>query len=81
MQVKIMVGVDSQQVVEHVREVNRTLAQMEEHATALGREVARKTLQATVSPVPTPRPLFAGRKLWFENWEISVKTGEFGGLR
>jgi len=58
MQVKIRVEIDGQQVGEHVREVHGTLAQMEEQATALGREVACKTLQATVNAVPRPRPPF-----------------------
>jgi len=58
MQVKIKVEVDGQQVEEHVREVNGTLAQMEEQATALGREVACKALQATVNAVSAPPPLF-----------------------
>ena len=58
MQVKITVEVDGQQVGTHVREVNGTLAQMEEQATALGREVACKTLQTTVNAVSAPRPPF-----------------------
>lgn len=58
MQVKITVEVDGQQVGEQVHEVHGTLAEMEEQATALGREVACKTLQATVNAVPAPRPPF-----------------------
>ncbi len=58
MQVKITVEVDGQQVGAHVHEVNGTLAEMEEQATALGREVACKALQATVNAVAAPRPLF-----------------------
>jgi len=58
MQVKIKVEVDGQQVGEQVHEVNGTLAQMEEQATALGREVACKALQTTVNAVSAPRPPF-----------------------
>lgn len=58
MQVKITVEVDGQQVGEQVHEVHGTLAEMEEQATAMGRDVACQALQATVNAVSAPRPLF-----------------------
>lgn len=58
MQVKVTVEIDGRQVGEHVAEMHGTLAEMEEAATKLGRQIACQSLQATVDAVPAPLPPF-----------------------
>jgi len=55
--VKITVEVDG----EVVEQVEGTLEQMEEKIDALTRQLAAKTLQASVDRVAVPRPLFRRR--------------------
>jgi len=61
MKVEITIKVDGQLVKRHVEQVGGTLEQMEETIDALSRSVASDTLQASVSAVEQPRPLFRRR--------------------
>jgi len=56
--VKITVEVDGEVVNQVVEQVDGTLEQMEEKIDALTRQLAAKTLQASVERVAVPRPLF-----------------------
>jgi hypothetical protein len=56
--VKITVEVDGEVVDEVVEQVYGTLEQREEKIDALTRQLAAKTLQASVDRVAVPRPLF-----------------------
>lgn len=58
MKVEIIVKVNGEVVREQVETVAGTLEQMEEAIDAMGREAMREALQASVSAVPSPRPLF-----------------------
>ncbi len=58
MKVEITIKVDGQLVKRHVEQVGGTLEEMEEKIDALSRSVACDTLQASVSAVEQPRPLF-----------------------
>jgi hypothetical protein len=58
MKVEITIKVDGRLVKRHVEQVGGTLEQMEETIDALSRSVASDTLQASVSAVEQPRPLF-----------------------
>ncbi len=60
-QVKITVEVDGEVVEQVVEQVDGTLEQMEEKIDALTRQLAAKTLQASVDRVALPRPLFRHR--------------------
>ena len=60
-QVKITVEVDGEVVEQVVEQVDGTLEQMEEKIDALTRQLAAKTLQASVDRVAAPRPLFRHR--------------------
>ncbi len=63
-QVKITVEVDGEVVDQVIEEVDGTLEQREEKIDALTRQLASRTLQASVDRVAVPRPLFrrkAGR--------------------
>ena len=60
-QVKITVEVDGEVVEQVVEQVDGTLEQMEEKIDALTRQLAAKTLQASVDRVAVPRPLFRHR--------------------
>ena len=57
-QVKITVEVDGEVVDEVIEQVDGTLEQREEKIDALTRQLAAKTLQASVDRVAVPRPLF-----------------------
>ncbi|MCP4246903.1 MAG: hypothetical protein GY778_07625 [bacterium] len=57
-QVKITVEVDGVVVEQVVEQVEGTLEQMEEKIDTLTRQLAAKTLQASVDRVAIPRPLF-----------------------
>ena len=61
MQVEITIKVDGQPVRRHVQEAHGTLEQMEETIHALGKRVAHEALQACVSSMVGPRPLFRKR--------------------
>ena len=56
--VKITVEVDGEVVEQVVEQVEGTLEQMEEKIDALTRQLAAKTLQASVNREAVPRPLF-----------------------
>ena len=60
--VKITVEVDGQVVEQVVEQVGGTLEQMEEKIDAMARQLAAKTLQASVDRVAVPRPLFLRRE-------------------
>ena len=60
-QVKITVEVDGEVVQQVVEQVDGTLEQREERIDALTRQLAAKTLQASVDRVAVPRPLFRRR--------------------
>lgn len=57
-QVKITVEVNGEVVEQVVEQVDGTLEQMEEKIDAMVRQLAAKTLQASVDRVAAPRPLF-----------------------
>ncbi len=57
-QVKITVEVDGEVVDQVIEQVDGTLEQREEKIDALTRQLAAKTLQASVDQVAVPRPLF-----------------------
>lgn len=57
-QVRITIEVDGTKVAERTAAMEGSLEQMEETAIALGRKVARETLQAGVDAVSDPRPPF-----------------------
>ena len=59
--VKITVEVDGEVVEQVVEQIEGTLEQMEEKIDALTRQLAAKTLQASVDRVAVPRPLFRRR--------------------
>ena len=56
--VKITVEVDGEVVDQVVEQVDGTLEEREEKIDALTRQLAAKTLQASVDRVAVPRPLF-----------------------
>lgn len=58
MDVEITVKVNGKAVQQHVAVVGGTLEQMEETIHALTQKVAAETLQASVSQMVVPRPLF-----------------------
>ena len=60
-QVKITVEVDGEVVEQVVEQVDGTLEQMEDKIDAMTRQLAAKTLQASVDRVAVPRPLFRRR--------------------
>ena len=60
-QVKITVEVDGEVVEQVVEQVEGTLEQMGEKIEAMTRQLAAKTLQASVDRVTVPRPLFRRR--------------------
>jgi hypothetical protein len=60
-QVKITVEVDGEVVEQVVEQVDGTLEQMEDKIDAMTRQLAAKTLQASVDRVAVPRPLFRHR--------------------
>jgi len=60
-QVKITVEVDGEVVEQVIEQVDGTLEQREEKIDALTRQLAAKTLQASVDRVAVPRPLFRHR--------------------
>lgn len=60
-QVKITVEVDGEVVEQVVEQIDGTLEQREERIDALARQLAAKTLQASVDCVTVPRPLFRRR--------------------
>ncbi|MFQ5503049.1 MAG: hypothetical protein ACE5EQ_12260, partial [Phycisphaerae bacterium] len=57
-QVKITVEMDGEVVEQMIEEVDGTLERREEKIDALTRQLAAKTLQASVDRVAVPRPLF-----------------------
>ena len=57
-QVKITVEVDGEVVDQVVEQVDGTLEEMEEKIDTMTRQLAAKTLQASVDRVEVPRPLF-----------------------
>jgi len=59
--VKITVEVDGEVVEQVVEQIEGTLEQREEKIDALTRQLAAKTLQASVDRVAVPRPLFRRR--------------------
>ena len=59
--VKITVEVDGEVVEQVVEQVDGTLEQMEDKIDAMTRQLAAKTLQASVDRVAVPRPLFRHR--------------------
>jgi hypothetical protein len=59
--VKITVEVDGEVVEQVVEQVDGTLEQMEEKIDAMTRQLAAKTLQASVDRAAVPRPLFRRR--------------------
>lgn len=61
-QVKITVEVDGEVVEQVVEQVEGTLEEREEKIDALARQLAAKTLQASVDRVSVPRPLFLRRE-------------------
>lgn len=61
MQVEITIKVNGQAIKTHTKEVSGTLEQMEETIHALGKKVARDTLQGAVDMVVPERPLFRKR--------------------
>lgn len=58
MQVKVTIEIDGRRVAERTTAMEGTLEQMEESAIALGRQITRETLQASVDAVDDPRPPF-----------------------
>lgn len=60
-QVKITVEVNGEVVEQVVEQVDGTLEQMEEKIDAMTRQLAARTLQASVDRAPAPRPLFLHR--------------------
>jgi hypothetical protein len=60
-QVKITVEVDGEVVEQVVEQVEGTLEQREEKIDAMARQLAAKTLQASVDRTEVPRPLFRRR--------------------
>ena len=60
-QVKITVEVDGEVVEQVVEQVDGTLEQMEDKIDAMTRQLAAKTLQASVDRVAVARPLFLRR--------------------
>ena len=60
-QVKITVEVDGEVVEQVVEQVDGTLEQMEDKIDAMTRQLAAKTLQASVDHVAVPRPFFRRR--------------------
>jgi hypothetical protein len=60
-QVKITVEVDGEVVEQVVEQVDGTLEHMEDKIDAMTRQLAAKTLQASVDRVTVPRPLFRRR--------------------
>ncbi len=60
-QVKITVEVDGEVVEQVVEQVGGTLEEREEKIDALTRQLAAKTLQASVDRAAAPRPLFRRR--------------------
>jgi len=60
-QVKITVEVNGKLVEQVVELVDGTLEEREEKIDALTRQVAARTLQASVDQVAVPRPLFRRR--------------------
>ena len=60
-EVEITVKVNGEVVERVVEQVDGTLEQMEEKIDALTRQLAAKTLQASVDAVTPPRPLFRRR--------------------
>lgn len=60
-QVKITVEVNGEVVEQVVEQVDGTLEQREEKIDAMTRQLAAKTLQASVDSVAVPRPLFRRR--------------------
>jgi len=60
-QVKITVEVDGEVVEQVVEQVDGTLEQREEKIDALARQLAARTLQASVDRAAVPRPLFRRR--------------------
>ncbi len=59
--VKITVEVDGEVVEQVVEQVDGTLEQMEDKIDAMTRQLAARTLQASVDRVAAPRPLFRHR--------------------
>ncbi|MBU0717336.1 MAG: hypothetical protein KJ749_03730 [Planctomycetes bacterium] len=59
--VKITVEVDGEVVEQVVGQVEGTLEQMEDQIDAMTRQLAAKTLQASVDRVAVSRPLFRHR--------------------
>jgi hypothetical protein len=59
--VKITVEVDGKVVDQVVEQLDGTLEQREEKIDALTRQLAAKTLQASVDRLSLPRPLFRRR--------------------
>jgi len=60
-QVKITVEVDGEVVEQVVEQVGGTLEQREEKIDVLARQLAARTLQASVDHAAVPRPLFRRR--------------------
>lgn len=60
-QVKITVEVNGEVVEQVVEQVDGTLEQREEKIDAMTRQLAAKTLQASVDSVAVPRPHFRRR--------------------
>ena len=60
--VKITVEVDGEVVEQVVEQVDGTLEEREEKIDALTRQLAAKTLQASVDRMAIPRPLFRRRE-------------------
>ena len=60
-QVKITVEVDGEVVEQVIEQVDGTLEQMEDKIDAMTRQLASKTLQASVDRVAVARPLFRRR--------------------
>jgi len=60
-QVKITVEVDGEVVEQVVEQVDATLEQREEKIDALTRQLAARTLQASVDRAAVPHPLFRRR--------------------
>jgi len=60
-QVRITVEVDGEVVEQVVEQVGGTLEEREEKIDALTRQLAAKTLQASIDHAAAPRPLFRHR--------------------
>ena len=73
-QVKITVEVDGEVVEQVVEQVDGTLEQMEDKIDAMTRQLAAKTLQASVDRVAAPRPPFSSQGGEFRHKGFKART-------